>query len=223
MALKRTRAQATRPRKKRVMNRKRRVPRGLRTSIVTCKRQFRHSFWQPSTAATLDFWKIFWFKLNDLPSSAEFTALFDEYRINGIKVVFRPRFDNFSGNDTTDTTLPGVTNQSGVNLHICKDPRGVISPSGVYGPSTLNAMFEHDNIRSYNGNKAISVYYKPTVVNTVDGSAAKYTYAPWLSTAYPGLNHFGFSAFAQDINFSGTFGQSWDIFVTYYMQFRGMK
>lgn len=205
---------------------RRRIPRGvgLKNEVsITCKRQFRQTFWQPSTAATSDFWKIFWFKLTDLPTSSEFTNLFDEYRFNAIKVVFRPRFSGFDGANTTDSTLPGITNQAGTNLHIALDPKGSISPSGAYSSSSLNLFMENDNIRSYNGNRAVTVYYKPTVMRTVDGLAAEFKTSPWLSTSYPAINHFGFSAYAQDFNFNGTFGQSWDIFVTYYMSFRGLK
>lgn len=213
-----------RPRKRTTRRRMmRRVPRSLRLNTIVFKRKVWQGNWQPSTASTADFWKYYKFSLNDMNNYTEVTNLFDEYKISALKVEFHPRFDSFAGNDTTDTTLPGITNQSGTKLHVLIDPSSTLTPTGTYISSTLNTLLEDGNVKSYSGNRVVTVYFKPKVYNTVSGLAANMIRSPWIRTDQIALPHYGFHAFAQDNNFNGTFGQSWDLFVTYYIQCRNIK
>lgn len=200
--------------------------------VVSMSRTFNYNtlaggYWQPATTTTADFWKYYSFTFADLPSNSEFKNVFDQYKINAIKVVFRPRFDNFAGNDTTDTTAPGVSNQAGCNMHVIVDPQSTTSPSGTYTRSNLNTFLEAGSrVKSYNGNKAITVYFKPNIPNAIlaaSTASTQWTKPRWIQTNIDNVLHTGFHAFAQDFNMTGTFGQSWDVFVTYYMQFRGWK
>ena len=84
----------------------------------------------PATTNTIDFYRYYTFTVNQIPNWSEYQALFDEYKVNWFKYTFRPRYDSFAGNDTTDTTLPGVTNQSTTYLHTLVDPKTYITPSG---------------------------------------------------------------------------------------------
>lgn len=220
----RSRRKTYRPRKRTMCRRTmRRVPRSLKLNTVVFKRKTWAGNWQPSTVGVADFWKYYSFSLNAMSGYAEVTNLFDEYKISALKVEFHPRFSGFDGANTTDTTLPGVTNQSGTKLHILVDPSSTLTPTGVYNSTTLNTLLENGTVRSHSGNRVVSVYYKPKVYNTVSGLAANMIRSPWIRTDQVALPHYGFHAFAQDNNFSGTFGQSWDIFVTYYIQCRNMK
>lgn len=215
-----------RTKRRRVLRAMRRPTKGpFVGKIVSIKRTFNLGYWQPSTVSTSDFWKYYTFRFSDLPSYTEFQPLFDLYKINAIKVTFRPRFNSFDGANTTDTTLPGITNQQGTNLHIVVDPYSAnTAPTGTYTRSNMNTFLENGKVRTYNGNKAVSVYFKPTILDAIgDGTVTRAIKAPWLYTGGVGTQHYGFHAFAQDVNMTGTFGQSWDIFVTYYMQFKGLK
>jgi len=118
-------------RKKRTYKRKMammsRVPRRLPSNgTVLIKRTAWQSNWTLGTATTNDFWRYQTFNLQQIPSYTELTNLWDRYRIAGVKVTFRPRFTEFAGNDTVDTTLPGITNQSGAYVHIIADPYSVV-------------------------------------------------------------------------------------------------
>lgn len=201
----------------------RRVPRSLKLNTVTFKRKFWYANWQPSTTTTADFWKYWTVNLAAVPQYAEITSLFDEYRINALKFEFHPRFDSFAGDNTTDTTLPGITNQSGTKLHILVDPSSTLTPSGTYVSSTLNVLMENGNVRTHSGNRIVSVYYKPKFYDTVGGVAGRMSSPKYLRTDSSAIQHLGFHSFAQDNNFNGTFGQSWDVFVTAYISARNMK
>lgn len=195
------------------------------TPIINVQRTFWWENWVPTSVATSNFWRYYTFRLQDLPSYLDFAAPFDRFKINGIKVTFRPKYDNFAGNDTTDTTLPGVTNQAGTRLSIINDPVSNYSPSGVYGNGTYNQFLENGKVRIQNGNKDVNVYFKPMVNSETGGlSAGRRIRAPMLQCSQAaGLVHNGFHIFANDVNFTGVFGQSWDVYVTYYMTFTGLR
>lgn len=202
------------------------VPRRLiSTPKINVQRSYWYENWTPNTVATNNFWRYYSFRLQDLPSYLDFAAPFDRFRINAIKVTFRPRYDNFAGNDTVDTTLPGVTNQAGCKLTIINDPASNFAPAGVYGSGTYNIALENGKARVHNGNKDINVYFKPMVNSETGGlSAGRRIRAPMLQCSQAaGLVHNGFHVYANDVNFTGVFGQSFDVYVTYYMTFIGLR
>lgn len=206
-------------RKKRTYKRKMRIPRRLpKDGTVLIKRTAWQFNWTLGTATTTDFWKYQGFNLQQLPSWAEITNLWDRYRIAGVKVTFRPRYDSFAGNDTTDTTTPGITNLQGSYVHIINDPYSAVTPSGTYNTTTLNSFLEQGNVRSYQGTRPFSFYVKPTVDVTLNGVAqARRAKAPFVNTTQANFAHYGYHAFQQDINMTGASGQSFDIFYTFYI------
>lgn len=213
------------PYTRRVYSRPYRV-RGNNDAFFSVQRTFYVGNWAPNTATTNGFWRLFAPALTDLPSIGEYQALWDSYRIKAIKVTFRPRFDNFSGNDTTDTTAPGVTNQSGTRAFVIVDPNTVTGPTGTYTSATYNTFAENGSlIKCYEGTKPFSVYWKPSVDRTLGNVATGgRMLAPWLQLgAGSSVLHYGFHIFMQDNNFAGTFGNSYDIFYTFYMQFKSSK
>lgn len=183
--------------------------------------------WQPSTVSTNDFWRYFQISADQLPSIAEFTALFDAYKINAIKWEFRPRFDNFSGNDTTDTTPPGVTAQSGTRCHVIVDPKSTVTPSGLYTSTNLNAFMENGRVKTYEGNRPFRVYFKPQIANMVFASGGSVAGArkpsTWLQSTNITVPHYGFHMFVADNAMSGSFGNSFDVFITFYMAWKHLK
>lgn len=181
--------------------------------------------WAPNTATTAGFWRVFAPTFADMGASAnDFGSLFDSYRIKAIKVTFRPRFDNFAGNDTVDTTLPGVTNQAGTRLAVIVDPHTTTAATGTYSATNFNTFIENGKVRFYEGNRPVNIYWRPKVEQTAGGlNAARRISAPWLQTSTTNISHWGFHVFAHDNAFSGTFGNSFDIFYTYYLQLKNVK
>lgn len=189
------------------------------------KRKFYFQNWTPSVVATTDFWKSFSFTLTNMYNSSDVTNLFDQYKINGIRVEMHPRYDSFAGNDTVDTTLPGITNQGGNQVHINFDTYNDVAPTGVYNTATLNFFLEKGGlVKTYAGHKPIKFYFKPTIEQNVGTvNTGRRIRAPYVSTTQAGLPHFGFSAFISDPNMTGNFSQSYDIFLTYYLTCKGLR
>lgn len=217
---------AKRPTKRRRVMRT--IPRGVRAPMnLSVKRKFYLENWQPNTTTVNGYWRYYTFNLAQMFDVGQYQAVFDQYRINAIRVEFHPRYSEFAGNDTTDTSLPGITNQSGTRLSVLVDQRSSVVPSGAYSSATYNSFLEQGNARTHQGNQPVVVYFRPSVSQTlganVAGAARKR--APWMMLDASGqsVNHTGFHILAWDANFSGTFGQSFDVLVTYYLQFKGMR
>lgn len=204
------------------ISRPRRLTRSPGFKPVSFKRTCFIGNWTPSSASTNGFWRYSAHSVTDIYNFGEYAALFDQYRINAIKVTFRPRYDSFAGNDTTDVTLPNITNQSGCMVHVINDPTNRNTPAGTYSSTTLQQFFENGNVKTYSGNKAFSIYFKPKIDSTISGGFARIK-APWLQTNDTTVVHNGYHVFMQDVNMTGTFGQSFDRYVTFYFQCRGMN
>lgn len=207
--------------RKRKMNISR--PRMSRPPVFNVTRTSYLTNWSPNTTGTSGFWQYLQANLNNISNVSEYTALFDTYRINSIKFTFRPRYDSFAGNDTTDTTLPGVTNQGTTDVHVVIDPKSLVGPSGSYNSTTLNAFLENGKVKTYSGTKPFSVFIKyPCILDDVNASGSVLIRrAPFLRTSSPAILHRGVHVFMQDTNLTGVFGQSFDIFVTMNMTFKG--
>lgn len=226
MAIKR-RARATRkPAAKR--RRITRIPRALKASgAMNYSRTFWLESWTPNSGGTANFWRYYQAAFSQLPNSTELINLFDRYRINAFKYTFRPRYDSFAGNDTVDTTLPGITNQAGNYAHVIVDRESNLVPTGAYTTAVLNSFLEQGSrVKTYQGIKPFSVYVKKPLVNQeVSGvGGGRRVPSPWLQTAVAAsVTHNGFHVFMQDVNLTGITGQTFDVFVTVYMQLKGMR
>lgn len=192
--------------------------------VFKFKRTYRATTgWVPGTAAVSDYWKSLAWSLSGLPSASELTSLFDQYRITGIKVTVRPRYDSFAGNDTTDTTLPGVTNQGGNDIHVIIDPNNDLTPAGAYNTTTLNTFLENGNVQTFSGNRPFSVFVRPKVGLDVGGVASAQRSSQWIQTSQPGILHYGMQMFITDVGMTGNFGNSYDFFYTFYIECKGIR
>lgn len=198
------------------------VPRMLRSQSMTVARKFWSAYWIPSTVSTSDFWKYYQFQPNQIPNWSDFFNLFDQYKVNALKFSFVPRSDGFDGANTTDNTLPGVTNASGTRLHVVNDPYSTVVPTGTYTAATLNSVMEQGTVRTYIGTKTVDVYFKPTINVTTEAGSNYRVKAPWLNVNVQNV-HNGFHIMAQDANFTGFFNQAYDVFITAYMSFRNLR
>lgn len=202
-----------------------RIPRTLNDKgIVSIKRKWWVQNWVPGTAATNDFFRNFNFTLSNAPNVTDFQNLFEFYRITGWLIELVPRYDGFNGNDTVDTTLPGITNQNATRVHVNVDPLDTSTPGGVYSSTTLNSFLESGTTKVYSGNKTIKIYIKnPATTDTIGGTTGARSSSPWIVTSQAGVQHWGAKVFIMNNNFSTSFGQDWDIYYTAYMQFKGVQ
>lgn len=217
--------QVARPRKRLASRKMMRISRSPKQPVVTVTRTWWSQNWVPASTTTGDFWKYLSITLSTIPNVTEYTNLFDSYRVNYLKFILRPRYDSFAGNDTTDTTLPGVTNQGGNQVHVIIDPKSPVTPSGTFTSANLNAFLENGKVRTYQGHKPITIAIKyPCMADDVNGATNSiFKRCQYISSAQTGVQIRGAHVFIQDVNFTGVFGQSYDLFVTANVTFKGMR
>jgi len=203
-----------------------RVPRSLRpVGVFSLSRTVWQTTWVPGTAATTDFWRFLTFSMGSLGWATQLAEVFDQYKVNALKFTLRPRYDNFSGNDSTDTTLPGVTNHGLVNVHVIPDPFSVSQPTGVYTAANMNSFLENGAVKSHQGTKPVEIYIKnPSFNETLSTGITTKSRSRWCNWANGGqsIAYGGAHVFLQDNNFAGNFAQSFDVFATVYLQCKGV-
>lgn len=199
------------------------VPRGIKSPVMSVARTFYTGSWAFGNGTTSDFWRYSSFSLNTLPNVTEYTALFDEYKINAIKVQYRPSYDSVSLDaDSALTTAPNFT----VSAHTLIDQESTTLPTGSYSSVVLNNFLENGKVRTRNGLKPFSVFYKPKMYAQVSGSgtAARPIASTWIRTSDTAALHYGHHVFLQtNALVIPTIPIRYDCFVTFYAQFRGMK
>lgn len=202
-------------------SRSRRFKTAKRQSRVMVKRAYYAGSWAVGVNATNDFWRYYTFTAANVNNFSEFQNVFDEYKINGIKVTFRPRYDNVDAQSTIAATTAYLPTS-----HICIDPQSTLIPSGLYNQSNLNAFLEQGNVKQRRCNRPFSVYFKPRVDMGVNGggTAVKSIKPGYLKTNDTGVVHKGFHIFVQSHSFAtATVMPVFDIYYTFYMTFRNLK
>lgn len=222
MAFKRRRAVGRRIRgrtlKRRRVVRRRRVFRGGPRAQSFLRRTWKEN-WAFSNASVAGYWRVFTPTFSDLNNAAEYTNLYDLYKVNAVKVTFTPRWD---------AAEAGTVAAPGVNVPYLSwytDPFSYTGPSGLYGSATYNSFLELANgrVKTRQMTKPISVYWKPRILDT-SAVSNQFPRCPWLSTSNVIQPMRQLFAFMHDTNFAGAIaGWSVDVTYTFYFQTKASR
>lgn len=141
------------------------------------------------------------YSLNDLPNYTEFTALFDFYKITGIRIRFLPY--------QTESNSTGTVNNA-ANVPIFH----VVDTSDATAPTTVEELCEYQDHKISNLYTGFDVYFKPKF-----SDATSATRDGWVATTNPSLNYNGFKYAIPPTTNAMTFY----IVVTFYMAFKDPK
>lgn len=155
----------------------------------------------------------FFFKLSDLYNYNEFTALFDQYMIVGIKYRFVMKINpDFNTTSTYKGIYPVL--------------KWVHDHDDSSAPSSANDLVQYPQMREFNfstdKNCTRWMYLKPAIANEVFGTALATAYQPkwrqWCDNAYPGIQHYGLKWYYDNL-FAG---QSLTLECKYVLKFKGV-
>lgn len=184
-----------------------RLPRGMITGVHHFKRTFQGS--GISAAAAGNVLGALTFKFNQIPNYTEFTNLFDEYRINMIKVEFVP---NFTGSDVN----PATTAVAVPNFHT------VIDHDSAASPANLDELLQYPNYKRTRGQSIHKRIWRPTVTLDVEGTvSASAKFKQWINCALPALDHYGIKYFVDQV--TGGNICTWRTYTTLYFSCRGVR
>ena len=156
------------------------------------------------------------FTMNQIPRHPEFTAMFDKYKINGVKLTF-----SLEG-DTSD-----ILETNGLSMVWRYDTDG----HSIQDSASVNTMLQSGNCKvvTFSQNKTRhSIFLKPKTLTPIFcGSATAFGYNAgnkkmWLDTNSPNILHYGLEY--GFMNPSNTLGQSvtLQIIYTYYISLKGI-
>lgn len=200
------------------------VPRPIRAKIpqTTIVRTLYQGNWTFGTASTNDFWRYpVWNVTAHYNNFAELANVFDQYKVNWIKVTYRPKYDNVTPADITSAAVPS---QSLPYAVVVKDPTSRLAPAGVYSSGTMNVLMEEGGFVS-TLTKPLSIKYTPMIeLPTNQGGGIQYVKAPWLSTGSAAVQHRGYHMFLVNNNFSTTAPSlQLDTYITMSISFKGLR
>lgn len=126
------------------------------------------------------------YTFNQLINYAEFTNLYDQYRIDRIKVTFQ--LINVPDADSTVPNSVGNGNNMYPKIWLARDPDDANIP-------TLDEMRQRSKTvcRVLQPNKTISIWVKPAVNLAAFGGTTGYNikYSPWMDLSVVNTPHFG--------------------------------
>jgi len=151
------------------------------------------------------------FQLSSLPNYTEFTELYDQYMICGIRVELIPRFSSSDINPLdTYSTLPCV--------------HSVLDFNDITGATGLDDMLQYMNYKRTRGNVIHRRYFRPAVlvqtVSTGTGKSSKW--GVWLDTSDATVPHYSFW-YRADAAGSDGHPIYYDIYAKYYFKCRNVK
>lgn len=147
------------------------------------------------------------FSLNDLPNYTEFTALYDMYKINAVKISFIPQM-------TQNISLGAINNAYASTRFL-----SAIDYNDGSAPSSS------DDIREYQSCKITPILRthtrfirKPKILDS-----SGYSISPWLSTASPAVDYFGLKVAVEPMNSTSTETMTYTVECKYYLAFKNVK
>lgn len=213
--MRRFRPRTKRPRRRparKVAGRRRRLavprPMRMRAPVYSFKRTQETTITAIATNVT---YGSITFNLQSLPSYTDFTALYDQYRILGIRAMFVPR---------TTANAQGA-NERGT-FHSVIDYDDNQAPAAVY------PLLEYQSHKRTPNTVIHKRYWKPTVLVPAflasGTTGTSFGYSPkagqWLDMAMPNIPHYGIK-FAIENNDDQP--MNYDCFYTFYCQFRCVR
>lgn len=146
------------------------------------------------------------FSLNDLPNYTEFTALYDMYKINCVKLSFIPQMD-------INNSLTSVNNpMASARFFSAIDYNDATAPTAI------------DDLRQYQTCKMTPilrthkrVIFKPKILDT-----SSYSISPWISTASPSTNYYGLKIGVEPMSSTSSTTMTYTIEAIFYMTFKNV-
>jgi len=152
-----------------------------------------------------------YFQLSNLDNSSSFENVWDQYRIDAIRMTCKPQ-QNAIGLTTNSTT-------SLVPLYC------VIDYDNTSNLGTAAAAREYDNVIVLEPGESFTRVFQPRIaLSAYSGAFTSFAnMAPqWIDCASPSVQHYGIKILVPGVTAAQTMLQSWDITYEYYISFRSV-
>lgn len=156
--------------------------------------------------------KGFSFQLVDLPNVAEYTSLFDQYKITGVQLRIIPKSSEQIQGSTSGTVA--TTGYGQVVTAIDYDDAG--------NPASKDQLLEYGSVKVTQSNRVHTRFISPKILNVVFRNALTSGYSPvkatYLDCSYNDLPHYGIKLWIDAPSSAGTSDSaiSYDVYAMYY-------
>lgn len=153
----------------------------------------------------------FSFKLSDLPQYTDFTALFDQYKITGVKLDFIPFADNVSwevASNGASISAPGGP------LMIATDY------DDVSLPASASEMLSRQNVKVIPVGRRYQMFLRPKY-NDVANTAAVVPSSGFIDCDTAAAPHYGVKCWMAAPNIPNT-NFTYQVWATYYVKMKGV-
>lgn len=154
------------------------------------------------------------FNMVNIPSVTDFTTLYDQYKIKGIKFTLIPKYNSVdigpnptSGNIIQQTQVATVLDYDDIN-----------------NPGTLDVLLQYQSLKITRGGKTHSRYFKPSQLTNVyrgalvpDGHSV--SKAKWNDMAYLDIVHYGVKWAIQE---NASVPLNFDVKIDYYLAMKNV-
>lgn len=148
------------------------------------------------------------FSLGDVPNYTEFTALYDYYKINAVKVTLLPQM-------TQNVSLGDVN-----NAWASKRLFSAIDYNDSSAVTTIDEIRQYQTCKFTPILKRHTRYFKPRI----NDSGSVFTPGrPWLLCSSPNTNYFGIKLAGETMNSSGVANMEYTVEVMFYLSFKNVK
>jgi len=150
------------------------------------QQQVHHAFkWTAPTVISqslLDTFGSFSYKMSDLTETASFAALFQQYRLVGVQVFFRPMFRATSIVDDTTVLMPLIAT--------------AMDPNDITAWTAFTQARNSENVHITDDSAGFSIQFTPqpafaAFAGGVFNGFAQMAVSPWLDTTYNAIEHYG--------------------------------
>lgn len=185
--------------------------------LNTVVKSFVSGAWIFNSATTSNFWRYDQPTVGSSPQFndfAQYAAVFDQYKVNAIKVTYRCAFDNVPSNTTVDQLY----------VHCVIDAATQLVPGGTYTSTNLRLLMqEGGKTHKIVADRPFSVYFKPKIeIPSSVGTGSYFRRAPWLLTDDTNVPLRGYHMFLYANNF-GVPPYTLDAEYTWYMSFKNRR
>lgn len=162
--------------------------------------------------------KSFSFALADLPNVAEYTGLFDQYKLTGISLKIIPRASQFQG------AASGTVNAIGYNPVIT-----ALDFDDAATPSSKEVLMQYGSCKFTGSNRIHKRYFKPKILQPAWVNAISSGYASerakWIDIANTNVAHYGLKWWvdAPALGASSESSISFNVMATYYFMMKNTR
>ena len=149
----------------------------------------------------------FTFNLSQVPGVTEFQNLYDQYKINCIKVMFLPQM--------TENISLGSVNNPAANARFFS----TIDYNDSTPPTSVDDLRQYQSVKMTPCLKIHKrVIFKPKIVDS-----SGYTVSPWLNTTNINTNYYGLKVALEPMASSSTTTMTYNIEAKFYLSFKTVK